>query len=342
MSSMTLHDVGRLAGVSKSTVSRVINDRGDVSPEVRARVLEVVAETGYAPNQAARSMAASRTDVIGLVIPSSVDHVFEDPYFGRLVRGITRAANRAGQTLALFVFADDQEQRDVYARVVARGLVEGLVLTATRADDAFAARLRHDDVTFVTVGRPDDPDVVHVDVDNVGGAALATSHLAGHGRTRIATVAGPQDTTTGVDRLTGHRSALTAAGLPTSDDLVAVGDFSRRGGRVAASRLLAAPHRPDALFCASDSMALGALDAVAAAGLTCPGDVAVAGFDGIVAADESTPALTTVAQPIAATGETAVELLLASIAGRPVDEPRHELATSLVVRASCGCHATSP
>lgn len=325
--------------MSRSTVSRVVNDQGNVSPDVRERVLTVIEETGYGPNRAARSLASNRSDVVGLVIPSTVEHVFEDPYFGRLVRGITRGANRAGQTLALFLFEDLREELEVYDRAVAGGLVDGLVVTATRMGDELAARLNADHVPYVTVGRPDDPTAVHVDVDNRGGARTATEHLVGHGRTRIAMLAAPLTTTTGVDRHAGYRDALVAADLPLDDDLVVEGDFSRRGGERAMERLLeGAP--PDAVFCASDSMAVGALRAIARAGLRCPQDVAVVAFDGLLDEDATSPPLTTVAQPVVETGETAVRLLLELLDDDPPLEPRRELSTHLLARRSCGCDGT--
>lgn len=341
MSRLTLEDVGRLAGVSRSTVSRVVNDEANVSADVRDRVLAVIDETGYGPNRAARSLASNRSDVLGLVIPSTVTHVFEDPYFGRLVRGITAGANRAGQTLALFLFEDPDEELEVYDRAVAGELVDGLVVTATRTGDRLAARLRRDGVPYVTVGRPDEPAAVHVDVDNRGGAHDATSHLLSHGRQRVAMVAAPLATTTGVDRHAGYRAALEDAGTAFDESLVAEGDYTRRGGEAAMRHLLSTAH-PDAVFCASDTMALGALRAITAAGLRCPADVAVVGFDGLVDEDATTPSLTTVAQPVVETGRAAVELLLALLDEDDRPAGRHELATRLVTRRSCGCDPDAP
>lgn len=335
MGRLTLEDVGRLSGVSRSTVSRVLNDAEAVSPGVRRRVQQVIAETGYGPNRAARSLASSRADVLGLVIPAAVEHVFGDPYFGRLVRGISDATTAASQTLALFVAAEREDEHDVFDRAVTGGLVDGLLVTASHTGVELPGRLRAAAVPAVSIGRPNDASDVHVDVDNHGGSAAATTHLLEHGRRRIGLVAGPSGTTTGIDRRNGHEAALRAAGHTPHDALVAEADFTRSGGRRAAARLLTTG--VDALTCSSDVMARGALDAVADAGLRCPQDVAVVGFDDLLGLDDARPALTTVAQPVMDTGRRAVELLLDLVAGSRPPTARTELPTRLVVRRSCGC-----
>ena len=332
---LTLEEIGRLAGVSRSTVSRVINGHEDVSDDVKRRVLQVVEDTGYRPNRAARSLVSSRTGLLGLVIPSGLHNLFQDPYFGRLIQGITRAANAADQTLSLFLFEDRREEVELYERVIANGMVDGVLVTATSMQDPIVERMQRDGTSFVMIGRPDSEAAPYVDVDNRTGARTATEHLISHGRRRVGTVAGPSNTTTGVDRRNGFLDATAAAGIPVPSGLVAEADFTSRGAYDATLALL--DHEPDAVFCASDTMAIGVLAALKAVGLTCPDDVAVASFDDLVEAHQTTPPLTTVAQPVQRTGEEAVGLLLDVLDEEPEDPPRIILPTELVVRSSCGC-----
>lgn len=332
---LTLEEIGRLAGVSRSTVSRVINGHEDVSDDVKERVLQVVEDTGYRPNRAARSLVSSRTGLLGLVIPSGLHNLFQDPYFGRLVQGITRAANAAEQTLSLFLFEDRREEIELYDRVIANGMVDGVLVTATSMQDPIAERMQRDGTPFVMIGRPDSDAVPHVDVDNRGGTVAATNHLVEHGRRRLATIAGPSNTTTGVDRRNGFLEAAAAAGIDVPSGRVAEADFTARGAYDAMTRLL--EHEPDSVFCASDTMAVGALAAIRDAGLSCPDDVALVSFDGLVEAHQTTPPLTTVAQPVQRTGEEAVGLLLDVLDKEPEEPPRIILPTELVVRSSCGC-----
>lgn len=332
---LTLEEIGRLAGVSRSTVSRVINEHADVSDDVKQRVLQVVEDTGYRPNRAARSLVSSRTGLLGLVIPSGLHNLFQDPYFGRLIQGITRAANAAEQTLSLFLFEDRHEEIELYDRVIANGMVDGVIVTATRMQDPIAERMQRDETPFVMVGRPDGDNVAYVDVENRKGARTATEHLISHGHERLATIAGPSNTTTAVDRRTGFLEAVAAAGLEVSSGRVAEADFTSAGAHDAMTALLA--HHPDAVFCASDTMALGALAALEAAGLSCPDDIAIVSFDGLVEAHQTTPSLTTVAQPVRRTGEEAVGLLLDVLDEEPEAPPRIILPTELLVRSSCGC-----
>ena len=332
---LTLEEIGRLAGVSRSTVSRVVNDHPEVSPEVKRRVLATIEETGYQPNRAARSLVSRRSGLMGLVIPSGVRNVFQDPYFGRLIQGITGAANRAALTMSLFLFEDRREELDLYPRVIANGMLDGVIVTATSTADPLIDLMLRDRTPFITVGRPDQDGIAHVDVANRDGAAEGTRHLIGHGRRALATIAGPSNTTTGIDRRNGFLDAAAEAGIEIDSRRVVEADFTEAGAYQAAERLLA--HPPDAIFCASDTMARGALRAIAAAGLQVPDDIAVVSFDGLVEAHETSPPLTSVAQPVRRTGEEAVRLLVALVEGRAEPAERIILPTELIVRRSCGC-----
>ena len=332
--SLTLEDIGRLAGVSRSTVSRVINNQPSVKADVRDRVEEVIRRTGYAPNVAARSLVSGRSGVIGLVIPSRVHALFEDPYFARLIQGISTASNQSGTTLSLFLFQNEEEETALYPRVVTSGFLDGLIITATRMADPLLARVVGGHIPVVMIGRPDIEGVSYVDVDNHGGARRAATHLAGLGYQRIGMVGAPVSTTAGVDRLNGFIEGLALNGRVLHPSLRIDGDFSEASGYRAMRQLI--PQHPDAVFAASDTMALGALRALREAGIRVPQDVALMGFDGMPTSETSVPALTTIRQPVADTGARAVRVLNDLVTGVATAPVAEILPVELVVRESCG------
>lgn len=335
MINLTLEDIGRLAGVSRSTVSRVINEQPSVRPAVRKRVMEVIRETGYQPHAAARSLASKRSRIIGLVIPREVHALFTDPYFPSLTQGIAQACNRHDHTLALFLLNTLDEEKKLYPRITRPGMVDGLVVQSARINDRLIPLLSSGNMPYVVAGRPPQTDKIsYVDVDNVTAAYNIATHLIRLGRRRIAIIAGPLDTTVGQDRLSGYQKALEDRAISIDDKLIQVGDFTDAGGYYAAQRLL--DHRPDAIFACSDIMGLGALRALREAGIAVPQRVAVVGFDDLPPASQSNPTLTTVRQPIALMGAKLVEVLLDIIENGA--DPPHRIIfdTELVIRDSCG------
>jgi len=337
----TLEEVAKLAGVSRSTVSRVVNQHPNVRPEVRERVWEVIRKTGYQPHAAARSLATRRTRVIGLIIPQAVTTLFTDPYFPILIRGVADACNAHNYHLMLSLFSrrrvqESRARQDLLYQQVLRGrYLDGVVVSSAPLDDPIFPRLLEDGVPFIIVGRYPHERANYVDVDNVAGARMAVEHLLRLGHERVATITGPLNMCSGQDRLEGYRQALAARGIPVDEDLIAEGDFTEQGGQAAMRRLL--PHRPTAVFAASDMMAVGAIKVLREAGLRVPEDVAVVGFDDIPLASMVEPPLTTVRQPIEQLGSMAVELLV-SLMENPGEETVHRvvLPTELVIRASCG------
>jgi LacI family transcriptional regulator len=330
---LTLEDIGRLAGVSRSTVSRVINDQAYVSQDVRERVLDAIRRTGYSPNIAARSLVSGRTGVIGLVIPSRIHALFDDPYFGRLIQGISAASNESGNTLALYLFQNLAEEAELYPRVISAGTVDGLILTATRVSDPLMARMAGSSIPMVMVGRPDTDGVSYVDVDNRNGGFQAASHLCSCGYRRIGILGGPASTSAGIDRLDGFVEGLASHGRHLDTSLRRDGDFSEAGGYAAMQQLI--PSRPDALFVASDTMAIGALRALRDHSIRVPGDIALIGFDGIRASSDSAPTLTTIRQPVMETGERAVHILNDLVSGSATAPVVEILPVELVIRESC-------
>lgn len=330
----TLEQVASLAGVGRGTASRVINGSAQVSARSRDAVLSAVAELGYVPNPAARSLVTRRTDTIALVISEPEDRLFGEPFFAGIVRGISAAVNEASRQLVL-ALAQTPEQTARLDAYLTSQHVDGVLLVSLHGEDPLPLRLRSRGLPTVLGGRPlGHLDVAYVDVDNVGGAALAVDHLVARGRHRIATISGPQDMAAGRDRLSGYEQALAAAGRPLDPALVALGDFSEDSGAAAMIQLLGSGRDLDAVFAANDSMAAGALRVLREGGRQVPGDVALVGFDDSPLARHTDPQLTTVHQPTERMGREMARLLLAQITGDGQGLEHEVLPARLVVRAS--------
>jgi LacI family transcriptional regulator len=331
---LTIRQIAKLAGVSRSTVSRVINEHPNVSPETREQVLQIVAETGFRPDPIARSLSSRRAGIIGLLIPLAIQSLFEDPFFPRLMQGISQGCNHHDYTLTLLLLHSLEEEAKLYARVSRRELLDGVIVTATRGGDPLIPELIANRIPFVMHGRHEYPQVSFVDVDNVAGAYAAVTHLVRLGRRRIALITGPSGSLAAEDRKRGYLKALQERRVRVDEALIIHGDFTETSSYEAVQRLL--PHDPDAVFVASDSMALGALRALHEVGKHVPDEVAVVGFDDMPQAATVDPPLTTIRQPIQQTGVLAVEMLI-DILENGSDPPRRIiLPTELVIRASCG------
>lgn len=332
MNKLTLDVIAKQAGVSRSTVSRVVNDHPSVRPDVRNRIQRIIKETGFQPNAAAQSLAFQRSYMIGLVIPRTISTVFSDPYFPRLTEGIAQGCNQHHYTLSLYI---EYEEENLLRRISRPGLMDGLIVQVSTLDDSLITRLKEAEIPLMVVGRPMSAlDVSFIDVDNHRGAYTAVAHLISLGRKRIATITGPLTSTAGIDRLSGYREAVQERGLSLETCLEEEGDFTELGGYYAAKRLLA--YRPDAIFAASDVMARGTIRAIQEAGQSVPKDVSVVGFDDLPPATMASPLLTTVRQPIKRLGTKAVETLL-DMSEHGSELPRKFIFdTQLVIRESCG------
>lgn len=331
---VTLDEVARVAGVSRATVSRVVNDSPKVSPDVRRAVEKAIDRLGYRPNRAARSLVTRRSESIGVVITETASSLFEDPFFPRLMRGIS--SELALKDLQLVLLMPDASRNITRVEdYLGAGHVDGVLLASLHGDDELPARLQARGIPVVVGGRPPrGVSVPYVDVDNRQGARSAVAHLLAGGRRRIATIAGPADMPPGIDRLAGYRDALDEAGIAADPTLEAVGDFRRESGVTAMERLLKVRPDLDAVFAASDLMASGALGVLRSAGRRVPEDVAVVGFDDSPVATSTEPQLTSVRQPIEEMGREMTRLLVSGL-GRDDDVSRRViLATRLVRRAS--------
>ncbi|WP_394681161.1 LacI family DNA-binding transcriptional regulator [uncultured Comamonas sp.] len=330
----SIKDVARLAGVSVTTVSHVLNNTRSVLPATQERVLEAVQTLGYVPSAVARSLKTQATHTIGMLVPDN-----SNPYFAELVRAVEDACFAAGYALLLCNTDNDAGRQQVYLDVLSQKRVDGLIVASTSDDALMSQHLVQTALPMVLIDRAiaglERP---CVQTDHVQGGMLATQHLMALGRKRIACVAGPQDLQSSEQRVQGWRQALQLVGLPS--DLLVHGDFTVNGGYVAMQRLLhdGGANRPTAVFACNDLMAMGALRAVHEAGLQVPRDVAVVGYDDIELASYTQPALTTVAQPTRAMAQQALAWLLERIqAGRsagPAAAATQMLVPALVTRES--------
>ncbi|HEY7132386.1 MAG TPA: LacI family DNA-binding transcriptional regulator [Candidatus Limnocylindrales bacterium] len=330
----TLEEVASRAGVSRATVSRVVNGSPKVSPDVRRAVEAAVSELGYVPNRAARSLVTRRSGSVGVVITEPSGRLFSDPFFPRVLRGISGALTARDLQLVLLMPASPADTTRT-ADYLTGGHVDGILLVSLHGDDPLPDRIARAGVPFVVGGRPlRTPAASFVDVDNRGGSRSAVEHLIAGGRQVVATIAGPADMGAGVDRLAGYHEALSDAGIEADPRLVARGDFTQESGAAAMERLLTARPDIDAVFAASDLMASGAMAVLAAANRRIPQDVAIVGYDDSPVATSVTPRLTSVRQPIEEMGHERARLLVDAVEGTDPVQRRVILATELVRRAS--------
>ncbi|KAB1988904.1 LacI family DNA-binding transcriptional regulator [Streptomyces triticiradicis] len=329
----TIHDVAREAGVSRGTVSRVLNGGHYVSPAAQEAVNAAIRRTGYVVNRHARSLITGRSDSVGFLLTEPQERFFEDPNFNVLLRGCTQALAAHDVPLLLMLAGTEDERRRI-TRYITAGHVDGVLLVSSHSGDPVAEELREAGVPLVACGKPIGlgSKVSYVAADDRDGARDMVTHLLSLGRRRIGMVTGPLDTPGGVERLAGYREVLAEAGVEADDRLVTSGDYSRASGEAGAERLLDRAPDMDAVFVASDLMAQGVLTALRKAGRRVPEDVAVGGFDDSPAATAATPALTTIRQPWDRISSEMVRVLLAQIGGE--DPAAVILPTELVRRES--------
>jgi DNA-binding LacI/PurR family transcriptional regulator len=328
----TLADVANLAGVSSATASRVLTGSARVRPQTKDKVEQAVTRLGYVRNRAARSPATRRAGSVALVVGEETVRVFADPFFARMLRSVSKELSLADSQLVMLTLHSPRDYHTV-SRYLRSGHVDGALFVSMHSRSDFDYESLG--LPLVLCGRPPagGATLSYVDADNVGGASAAVRYLLDSGRKAVATIAGPPDMAAGVDRLLGYRQALGVVGM-LDPGMIAYGDFSTMSGQHALQRLI--DHRPgiDAVFAASDLMAVGALHALRRMGRRVPRDVAVIGFDDLPAAQQTDPRLTTVRQPVDAMATHMVSEILAQI-DDPGREPTHViLGTQLILRAS--------
>lgn len=326
----TIKDVAREAGVSIATVSYVMNDTGSVKTETRRRVLEAARELNYRPSITARSLQAGRTHLIGYSwrpLPPEQ----QSPILNRFIHTLGSAAYDVGYHLLAFPVPSIDREIEVYEDLVEARRVDGIVLSATNVGDQRIAYLQQRDLPFVAFGRSGDEwDYPWVDVDGQAGIALAVHHLVELGHERIGLLAWPEGSLSGEHRYNGYLQGLEEAGLDFDPDLVVRVDHAEQEGRRGVRSLLSLPasHRPTAVVCVSDLIAVGAMNEALDRGLPVGRTFGIVGFDDIPLARHLRPKLTTIHQPVDEIGRYVVEQLMALISGTSLDEEeRHVLLT---------------
>ena len=346
---LTIRDIARLSGVSRSTVSLVLNNDRRISEETRTRVQSIIQRSGYEPNAIARGLARRRAGMVAVVVPRTAAHVFSDYYFSEAISGIGDVLAARGYRMLIEMASEAFIQDRAHHKLFREGQIDGmLIIGALTTDDYILELSRRSPVVLVNSMLDDIPSVY---ADNYQGMLRMMEHLVGLGHRRIGYIGGLDITTVGADRTRGYREGCRAAGLPDDDRWVAWGNFSEESGLTAARDILARTPRPTAVVAANDMMAIGALRAAEEAGLAVPGHLTLVGADDVSLASYVRPRLTTLRQPMYDIGKAATELLLKlseegkGDAGgapekptRPATPPGHHLymATEVVVRDSSG------
>jgi LacI family transcriptional regulator len=304
----TIHDVSRLAGVSVATASKVLNEKGSVSPKLTQRVLSAVEALDYHPDQVARSLKTRETRTIGIVIPDVTN-----PFYTDVIRGVESEARVHGYSLIFCDSNEDPSLEQTNLKMLFSRRVDGVLLAPTGANTAQdrLTRRRFPLVFFDRV--PPSFSGFAVVTDNLGAAHDATRHLISLGHERIAIITGQLDLSNGLGRLEGFRNALQEASLPLRDEYLQRGDFQLESGHSCGLKLLQLAVPPTAIFCCNNQMTLGLMRALGELGVACPGRVSVLGFDDFDWAANFSPRLTTVAQPTLEMGKQAVRMLISNI-----------------------------
>jgi LacI family transcriptional regulator len=332
---VTIHDVAQAAGVSVTTVSRVLNDKDDVAPETYERVWRVMQELNYTASLAAKSMRSRATNVIGLVMPDVTE-----PFDLEVIRGVGAAIRESGYDLMIYTTGGPPLSRRAawereHVALLSGGLTDGcIVVTPSAPTFPNAARI------VVIDPQGDGANVPSVVARNRVGALSVMEYLIGLDHRRIGFIGGRPDTLSAIRRLAGYQDALAAAGIPADPALIQDGDYTRERGQVAARQLLDRPDRPTAIFAANDLSALGVMDVAQELGLRIPQDLSLVGFDNIPEAALATPKLTTVDQSIQEMGKLATKLLIGMLRREAPEQQLVKVPTHLIIRESCQAPAS--
>jgi len=356
---LTIQDIARLAGVSKATVSRVLNHKPDVDPETRERILRIMDEQGFVPSVTAAGLAGGRPRMVGVLVPSLIwDFIPE------IVQGVAEVVQQSSYELILYSISFNHDRNAALDRILDARLTAGLVAITPGVSSARLTQLHDQGFPVVMIDDQNLPtSAPWVGADNRSGAYAATRHLLSLGHRRIAHIQGPPDYQCSQERYQGYCQALVEAGLTPDPGLVVQGNFEPPSGYECARTLFSIDEKPTAIFAANDNMAWGVLEVAEEYGLRVPGDVAVVGFDDTPPSSHKRPPLTTVRQPFHEMGQRAAELLLgllesprhlplypgatpflkSSLLSSAYNEPmRILLETNLVVRESCGVQQLMP
>lgn len=332
---VTIKDVARQAGVSPSTVSRVISGSTRISPATTARIKEIMEELGYHPNMMAKSLVSKTTRTLGIILPRPAEELFLNLFFSEFIRGIVSHASRSGYDLLMTSGTNEREEVEAITRIVKGGRVDGILLLSSRRNDPVVSFLHKDEFPFVLIGRsPDYDDILSVDTNNVQAAYDATRHLIAQGHERIGFVSGPPHLVVSQDRMEGYQQALREAGLPMKPQWIVEGEFLQESGYRAMSMIMSLPEPPTALVVIDDVVAIGVLRGLTEIGFKVPDDISLVSFNNIAMSQLTSPPLTTVDIGIYQLGYTASQALISTIQGDEAHRNRILIPHRLVVRES--------
>lgn len=332
---ITIKDIARLAGVSPSTVSRVVSNSPRISRDTADKVRRIMTEHGYHPNQTAKSLVSRTTHTLGIMLPRPAEELFRNDFFGELLRGIVTQSTRMGYDLLMTTVTGEQNELNTISRLAKGRRVDGLVLLGARRDDPLIAYLSENDFPFVVIGRSEThPHIPMVDNDNVQASYDATCHLIAQGHQRIAFVSGPPTLTLSHDRLKGYRQALEEHGLESKEEWIVEGEFLQESGFRSMSLFMSMQERPTALVAIDDNVAFGVLSGLAELGFRVPEDLSLIGFNNIPLAELATPPLSSIDIGTYQLGYTAIVSLLEAIQGKKPRKTPLLIPHKLIVRAS--------
>lgn len=338
---VTIKDVARAAGVSASTVSRVLAGNTNISAATHEKVRQVLREMNYHPHAGARSLVTGSSKTIGLITSRPAAETFATPFFPEVIRGIASVLEGEGFNLLLSTTRGERNEREACLQMLRSRHADGVILTTSRLGDDLLDALEAESRNFVLIGRPADgegrmahPQVHYVNNDNVLAAVVATEHLVRRGHRRIAFVNGPNHWTHCFDRLQGYRQALEEAGLPFDPALVLQGNITQQDGHHAVDRLITLPQPPTALLAVDDTIALGAMEAAQQRGLRVPQDLAIAGFNDSAITAWTRPQLTSVRIPVYDLGAMAARMLIGLLHGIPSRPHQVILPSQIIARES--------
>ena len=329
----TIAAIATKAGVSIPTVSRVLHNRPDVAPETRRRVEQVIEESGFVRKRVKNALRKKDSSIVDVLIPG-----LDSLYSVEIVRGVEEVLGRTGLRLALSVTHDTLQLEQRWLTKVLNGrATDGAILVLSHGQQQYFDTLHRHQIPFVVVDQRGElgPDIPSVGATNWFGGRTGTEHLISLGHQRIAVISGPPTLRCSQDRIAGYRAAMEDAGIPVDPAFIRSGEFIQQAGYEQTCALLDVPERPTAIFAGNDVQAMGAYSALRAHGLSVPEDMSVIGFDDVAIASITTPALTTVRQPLIEMGRVGTTMLLRLISGEPLDSMRVELTTTLIVRDSC-------
>jgi DNA-binding LacI/PurR family transcriptional regulator len=334
---VTIKDVAKIANVAPSTVSRVIANSPRISEKTKERVREVMEQLGYHPNFIARSLASQSTRAIGLVMPSSTDVVFQNPFFPTVLTGLSEGAHSRQYALHMTTGKTELEIFDGVVAMVQGGRVDGVILLYSKVEDKVIAYLRERDFPFVVIGKPfkDDENISYVDNDNFKAGKEVTEYLIQMGHERIGFIGGNLDLVVTVERLLGYEKALRNSGIPYEDDYIVNDEFLRESGQDAVKELLSLEKPPTAMVVADDLMALGVLNKLDEMGIVVPADISIVSFNNVLIAEMARPPLTSVDINIFDLGFEAAKSLIQKIENPDEPVKRVIVPFKIVQRFSC-------